>query len=229
MTDVVERINELAAEELCGHCNRQFHELALTRQVARMFDAGRFDADYFSREDTSPIVCDGSRFIGPRRPEPGYANGGVITGTLGTLYITIKPDIEALTAAWTHTANQLAALTQWPKVTFYGPHWSVIGGKFAPPWVIWKEPEPVCPGPVPEVDVEFGPQNWLPAQEPVTVPAVFQTQVVDRWQHFTKPEPTPVPASPGYDFTAFQGDEPKYPTRKKGHHEGFRAPRSGKR
>lgn len=236
--DVVEKINELAAEEKCPHCERAWHQLPLTRQVARMFDAGRFDADYFSREDTSPILCDGSTFIGPLRPKPNYdgsyASGGVVIApSMGLSPPWIASLIDA-TVSYVQSIKVKAWLpgdnvSQWATLTVsspdpgfaYYPEWN-LGVKSSDPWVIWKEPEPVCSGPVPDVDVEFGPQNWLPVTEHVYVPPETQSAVLNRWQHFTKPEPTPVPASPGYDFTAFQGDEPKYPTSKKGkRHEGI--------
>ena len=228
--DVVERIDELAAEEKCWHCDRSWHRLPLTQTVARMFDAGRFDADYFTRDDISPIVCDGSTFIGPLRPQPRYTSvqgswkysqGGYITWS-GSIIIGGPDGGGAEPAYLTITPN--TGILNMPVITW--PKWDLESLTFN--WSDWlgpKEPEPVCAGPIPEVDVEFGPQNWLPPQEPVHVPDPLKTKVWNRWNEFTKPEPIPVPASPGYDFTAYNCDEPKYPTNKRSkRNEGIRAP-----
>lgn len=55
----------------CPHCDRHWHGLPLTQRVAIMYTLKRFDEDYRAAEDTSPMVCEGSDFIGPTRPPVG--------------------------------------------------------------------------------------------------------------------------------------------------------------
>lgn len=201
MMDVVERIDALAAEEKCPHCDRQWHELPLTLQIVRMFESGRLNSDYFTREDKSRIVCDGSSFIGPLRPEPEYASGGIIAAAIATDWPALTwPtfDFAPLVAQMKDIAAQFASMT----ATF----------------TLWlpgeTEPEPLDCEPAADIVLEFGPQNWIPPQEPVGVPAKFATAVLSRWSQFAK-EDIPAPASPGYDFSRYDW-EPKYPIGKKG-------------
>lgn len=49
----------------CPHCNRDWHGLAITMRIERMRQYGRFDANYKSADDDSPVLCPGSGFIGP--------------------------------------------------------------------------------------------------------------------------------------------------------------------
>lgn len=194
--DVIARIDELAAEEKCPHCEREWHELALTQSVARMFESGHLDSNYFAREDLSPIVCDGANFIGPRRPEPAYGH------TFGSVSIDIsinmKPWIESITS-WAESF----ALLNFGTVTFS-------------PWLPgYPEPEPIECEPIPDIEVEFGPQNWLPSPEPVYLPAVVQTAVAQRLPAFKAIE-THAPKKQDYDFSQFDWEPPTYPKGKKG-------------
>lgn len=85
--DIVDRIDQqLAAGEPaggydygdpnyphCPHCDRHWHGLALTAWVAAMHDeprdADEYLAEYRADDDTTPIVCQGSMFIGPMPAE----------------------------------------------------------------------------------------------------------------------------------------------------------------
>lgn len=49
----------------CPHCNRDWHGLAITMRIERMRQYGKFDVNYKSAEDDSPVLCPGSDFIGP--------------------------------------------------------------------------------------------------------------------------------------------------------------------
>jgi hypothetical protein len=101
-TDVVERIDALVAEEKCPHCERDWHELPLTQQVVRMFELGRLDTNYFTSEDRSPIVCDGSSQYGARRPDPPpYSKGGLIGWGNASFTVTADTAIShAYQYAW---------------------------------------------------------------------------------------------------------------------------------
>mgnify|MGYP007013264909 FL=1 len=69
MTDIVAQIDQLAADEKCPHCGRQWHERPLSALIASMYDHNHH-IGHITRGDgyQSPIVCDGSALIGPRRP-----------------------------------------------------------------------------------------------------------------------------------------------------------------
>jgi hypothetical protein len=87
MTDIVSQIDELIDEQLaagepqigynyndptypkCPHCDRNWHGLPVTEQIARMYAYGEYDEDYIVAEDDSPILCQGSDFIGPMSEE----------------------------------------------------------------------------------------------------------------------------------------------------------------
>lgn len=68
--DIVAQIDKLVSEEKCPHCGRDWHTRAITRDLLAMYERGRTDPSYFVKKDTSPILCDGSTFIGPLRPAP---------------------------------------------------------------------------------------------------------------------------------------------------------------
>jgi hypothetical protein len=41
----------------------------VTERIAEMYSAGQFDESYRVDEDDSRVLCEGSEFIGPARPE----------------------------------------------------------------------------------------------------------------------------------------------------------------
>lgn len=41
----------------CPHCNRDWHGLAITMRIERMRQYGKFDVNYKSAEDDSPVLC----------------------------------------------------------------------------------------------------------------------------------------------------------------------------
>jgi hypothetical protein len=49
----------------CPHCDRHWHGLAITADIADMYDRGYYDEDYSAAEDCSRVLCHGSEFIGP--------------------------------------------------------------------------------------------------------------------------------------------------------------------
>jgi hypothetical protein len=56
----------------CPHCDEKWHGLAITQHMTEMRWRGELDPGYDHATDTSPVVCPGSRFIGPmpRRKPP---------------------------------------------------------------------------------------------------------------------------------------------------------------
>ena len=52
----------------CWHCGDDWHGLAITERMRSMRYRLVVDDDYRYDEDDSPVICPGSRFIGPRAP-----------------------------------------------------------------------------------------------------------------------------------------------------------------
>lgn len=82
-TDLVEMIDQQLAEgekggdsyPRCPHCGRHWHYLPLTARVAGMYALGVYDPAYAVAEDDSPLVCQGSEFIGPMPEDPLWYGG----------------------------------------------------------------------------------------------------------------------------------------------------------
>lgn len=86
--DVVDEIDRLVDEQMaggeprqgynykdptypkCWHCGRHWHGLPVTEEIAKMYARGVFDERYRVDSDDSPVLCQGSNFIGPMPPEP---------------------------------------------------------------------------------------------------------------------------------------------------------------
>lgn len=199
MSDIVDQIDALAADEKCWHCGRAWHELPLTANVARMFESGRLDANYFAHEDTSRIVCEGAGAVSCHcqdRPER-YTYGGMVSPLTGSNWSVI---IGGKSPAWLQ--GLLTTTYEWIGQTIIpGFTWPELD--LAPlnlsDWFA-AEPEPIECEPPPDVQVEFGPQNWLPTEPVYTLPETLVGQVGSRWNQFTKQD-VPVPVSPGFDFS----------------------------
>ena len=80
MSDIIDDIDALVDSQLrqepsgydhnvnqdtCWHCGRHWHGLPLTARVAGMYELGVYDETYDPSSDTTPVVCQGSTFIGP--------------------------------------------------------------------------------------------------------------------------------------------------------------------
>lgn len=50
----------------CGHCGRDWHGLRITTRIEHMRIRGVYDENYRTDTDTSPVLCEGSAFIGPQ-------------------------------------------------------------------------------------------------------------------------------------------------------------------
>ena len=99
---IVDRIDELVDAQLavgpvddyhadrydrCPHCGRHWHGIPVTEQIDAMYGMGVYDEGYSTDSDDSPVLCQGSDFIGPM-PHEGvralWLRGGVCaTVTLG--------------------------------------------------------------------------------------------------------------------------------------------------
>jgi hypothetical protein len=118
MSDIIDDIDALVDDQLaggeprsgfdygdptypkCPHCERHWHGLPLTERVAAMYSAGHFDEDYRADQDDSPVLCEGSEFIGPMRP-PRRRSGNWSFGGQQLLSIMAVPDDERIDwAAW---------------------------------------------------------------------------------------------------------------------------------
>lgn len=80
MIDIIDRIGELVDDQLqqersgydhnvnqekCWHCGREWHGLPITERIAEMYARRAYDEAYSLAEDDSPVLCEGSAFIGP--------------------------------------------------------------------------------------------------------------------------------------------------------------------
>ncbi|WP_458317127.1 hypothetical protein [Mycolicibacterium brisbanense] len=206
LTDIIDRIDELVDQQLadgeprngydfgdpdypdypgCPHCHRQWHGLRITKRIESMRWAREFDPEYSYAEDDSPVLCEGSDFIGPRRPpdRPVQVVNSVVA-------IRIVPDFSGLVEhfarvaeRWNGMFHQIAEafipmveMAQgMPQTRDQAPRLGIMRGA---PWIIQFDDRNVFSGriafdelygcvkpspmPVPEgITVEFGPQNWI--------------------------------------------------------------------
>jgi hypothetical protein len=223
MTDIVEQIDALAADEKCPNCDRPWHQRPLTLAAAHMYDTG--GVEYLTTATKSPIVCDGSALIGPRRPpyEPdrsperrdlsvGYTMSDLenpifefvdqVSGVSYVEYFAPPPPPQGMIDA---CATLLGIDLQVDLKLDLGS-WLLP----VPP----AEPTPIDCSEITALDVEFGPQHWTTGH--TAAPAELTTAVMQRWQLLTTPD-VPCPEPPGYDFTPYQDDliTKQYPTTKK--------------
>lgn len=204
--DIIDKIDDaLTSPERCPHCRRDWHPGPLTDNVRKMLANHRFDLNYDPTLDDSPIVCVGAEYHGPNRPNT-IDSWGVSSPTWTVVVGGKEPSYVKM--ALDHVTEMKKSLTEmlvWPKWeptwTFYDEAWSMIAT---------SKPQP-CDLPDELPQVEFGPQNWIPPQEPVNPPATLSKAVWAYWNDFNKQE-IPVPDSPGLDFSQYQTDEISYPT-----------------
>lgn len=142
--------------------------------------------------DTSPILCDGSDFIGPIRPPTTPERQ--VTGFV----IEWLDEARYLAREFMHRMQQMAE--QFQLVLTFASEGSRLLSPVAPQ----------CLRPV----IEFGPKNWhyellrIPPywQFPISYGAWFASPlriaVRNAWPELTTPS-FPIPPRPGYDFSAW--------------------------
>uniref|UniRef100_A0AAU8GMS0 Tail assembly chaperone n=1 Tax=Mycobacterium phage Farewell TaxID=3158893 RepID=A0AAU8GMS0_9CAUD len=228
MTDIIDRIDELVDEQLgggeplngydfgdptfprCPHCHRHWHGLRITERVARMYERGQFDPEYTYAEDDSPVLCEGSEFIGPQRPPRPAARREI-----GVILVRVRPELNEFAAAMNQFREYLESAMRemisainrdlFEYVLTHG-RWSTTADDAT------RKPRPDC-----DVDITFGPQNWIheilrippERQFPRPWPRFFnpaELAVRDHWHQFSAPN-FPVPEAPGYDFSHYANDD----------------------
>jgi hypothetical protein len=91
VSDIIDQIDALIDERLaagepavgyshgdpqypkCPHCGRGWHGLKITERIEQMRESGVYDEAYSYADDTSPVLCEGSEFIGPMKSPPWQA------------------------------------------------------------------------------------------------------------------------------------------------------------
>lgn len=235
--DIIDRIDELVDGQLqqeasgydhninqdkCPHCGRAWHGLPLTRHVAQMYSLGFFEPEYIAAEDDSPIVCDGSDFIGPLRPPTRHINQVAI--------ITVVPNIEGFADGVRRAMAQAAevfdeafrSMERSLREFLDGIDWQEWGPFIhtaSLPPSQWPQPRSDLP-PAYKPGISFGQHNWhfemqrippeLQFPRPYLTPLFVSPLAYDvhqLWREFTAPT-FPIPESPGYDFSAWADTEP---------------------
>lgn len=180
-------------------CGRDWHTAPLRQRVATMLAQHKFDPDYSTASDDSPIVCVGSDTLGPGRPP-------IISS------ISITVGLEKTQKAITAMCDSLTKLNAWP--TFTLP-------QFVQPWVIYDEPFAAVSAPcdIPELDIQ--PELWPIAEKSDKWVAPVTRTRVNKALRATRKEwrqPVVTMPSPGLDVSALtekfnEKYNPKYPTK----------------
>lgn len=251
MTDLIDRIDALVDEQMadgepengydfddpdfpkCPHCGRDWHGLRLTRRIQAMRDFGHFDPEYSYAADDSTVLCEGSDFIGPRRPPSGVRRDismsiaiapraglfdRLFAGVADELADALEPGAAAMRALWQHVQERTARLVarQFDQTVFWGTPRTRRG--FVGGTVVFDEfyRSPAPSPPTPDITVEFGPQNWhyelqRNRSDQYWMPVSRWHQPIalavhTNWRRFTAPD-FPVPDPPGYDFTRYAPDD----------------------
>lgn len=194
----------------CPHCNRDWHPEPLTQTVASMLARHEFSLDYDPDTDDSDIVCIGANYEGPKRPprragleSPGwtFVVGNKQPGAptwLGKLYEATANWLDEITLTWNFTITPTWTTT-WT-TTVYTKGWK-------PLWA--SKPEP-CEMPDELPDVKFEPAHWNITTDHWVSPQ--HTELVSAYWHDFHANPTPIPESPGMDFSQYDTGEISYPT-----------------
>lgn len=200
MTDVLDRIDDLIAEEKCPHCERGFHQLPLTQKIDQMFRAENLEPYYFSGEDRSPILCDGSTFIGPLRPALPIADFGPFIDYVYTPYAF---------GSFAYSSGAVLSIPWVHNILEYINSATLQGMSFGfQPWLHEAPKEPVCDS-LPDIAVEFGSQNWVVSEIVKPEPYLQSVVAAYYWNDMIKHD-FPIPESSGFDFSQYDTDM-KYP------------------
>ncbi len=242
MSDIIDRIDELIDQQLaagepeqgydfndqtypkCPHCDRHWHGLPITERIVNMYNWGQFDDDYRTDTDDSPIICEGSEFIGPIRPE--HEPWSVV---VGSAYIPFTIIVGPTHAERWHAIGRAIEATFARMLTQHLDHEIIYGrtrehsiAHFTLNEGTWVIPADVVDTQqTPEIDWKPGPHNWgcelRIHTEPQWPNPVIGRALWDRcsplhglirahWDEFTQPEHA-LPAVPGYDFTEYNDDD----------------------
>lgn len=252
MTDLIDRIDALVDEQMadgepengfdfgdpdypgCPHCHRQWHGLRITKRIETMRWMRQFDPEYSYSDDDSPVLCEGSDFIGPRRP-PADASWTHSMVPRSMVAVRIVPDLRGLTEFFAQVSDQWRAMAEQIAESM-APMRSFIGTVRGAPWIQFDNDaftftgriafdelyQCTKPGPVPVpegITVEFGPQNWIHEMRRIPQPALqfprqwprfyvspIEYEVDAHWQQFSAPS-FPIPTAPGYDFSRYATNE----------------------
>lgn len=206
MTDLIDRIDALVDEQMadgepengfdfgdpdyprCPHCHRQWHGLRITKRIESMRWAREFDPEYSYADDDSPVLCEGSDFIGSRRPPAQTVWVDSVAAVRLVSDVRGMAEVFAQAAErWRGMFQQIAeAFVPVVNVTLWMPHMRehsappFLGTVRGAPWVVFRDRHDhnvfsgriafdelygcakPSPEPVPEgITVEFGPQNWI--------------------------------------------------------------------
>lgn len=240
MTDIIDRIDALVDEQLnageapggyeeygvadpdpdyprCPHCGRHWHGLRITSRIAIMYGHRAYDPDYRVDEDDSEILCEGSEFIGPRRPTGWEQSQIRMTESAAGLRREIDFSVEINGVAQRGREMQidirqwLGAITTWANPFLNQVVAIRLGNTYRlnDPGRWWRKH---C---TPKPHITFGPQHWhhevgshwrrleharthFPRPwPPIRTP--LEHAILDHWDELTA-DPTPIPDRPGYDF-----------------------------
>ncbi|MHA0288288.1 hypothetical protein ACXYX3_17785 [Mycobacterium sp. C3-094] len=233
-TDIIDRIDQLVDESLaagepaggyedwnpepdpdyprCPHCGRHWHGLPITARIVDMYARRWYDPGYEYASDASPVLCDGSDFIGPRRPPPTYPSrkrGPLVSGI-----ITVDIDTSGWQAAMARLREAIESVGAQATAFFtaysqtWEPVWTFTAGSYRLP----EQSAPRCLRT--PITIEFGPQNWhheiqrphLQFPRATWLLTPLEVEVRNLWPVLTTPD-IPTPPRSGYDFTAWATDD----------------------
>lgn len=205
--DIVDKIDDvLTPPQKCPNCNRDWHPGPLTERVQKMLREHRFDPEYNPTTDDTPIVCVGAEYHGPNRPGNHWGTSSMVSGTTWTAHLGGKEPmwLTSLLNSTQEWLQQIASVSESVTFKLWSGDWGLLDE-----WTT-KKPEP-CAMPDELPTVEFGPQNWIPPQQPVNPSKATSDLVWSYWHDLTRQD-IPVPERPGMDFSAYATDEISYPT-----------------
>lgn len=155
----------------CPHCARDWHDAALTQQVATMLAHHHFDPGYRVTDDDSGIVCVGSSSCGPN-PNPRSPSR---RGDVEPVWMSKVAAGWAIDEAWLH--DELKPL----KATLMGIYqfsstvcWWTPGPSAPVSFFAAPPSPPPCGDPV----ICFGPEHWPVGHDPEAVAPGVHTDLL---------------------------------------------------
>jgi len=258
MSDIIDRIDELIDEQLaagepmtgydygdpqypkCPHCGRHWHGLPITAAIARMYWLGQYEPAYIHADDTSPVLCDGSDFIGPVRAH-GLTDAERLRRAMETaeprpeIYFHIVVDHRRSwrLQRYREYMEQLRSILVWPQWQipdisldvgqwFIGPRGHHQTGGII--YDEWHQSINPVERPLPEIDWTPGPHNWgyelrTREEHPPQLPRGWRwlesppnplQPLIDQHWHEFTAPENPLPEPPGFDFSAYVTSDHEY-------------------